>query len=214
MTLTKADVMNTIEQLADTPMTICLDGAGGSGKSTLADEIMSAASLPEQQLIRSDWYFELWDDPEAHETIGFFNDERFMEEVGMAINQGATPTVIENEIKTGQKIERPSPNSQQLIVVEGIKTLGLPIEWGLGVWVETPRDIRQERFMQRAVSQRRSGVTDTDVLLRSFNAWADDAEAYRQTVLEGGKADVFIQGTDPVEKQLAVLSIGLSMRTD
>jgi uridine kinase len=202
--------MSAFERFAMEPVTLCLDGAGGAGKSTLASAIIEAAGVSSHQLIRGDWYFE--PTPPGSAVSGYFNSERFMKEVGDPINRGDALTVREYDMKEDRMVNHDAPDSGQLIVVEGIKTLALPVNWWLKIWVETDRNTREQRFMGRPVEERRTNITDSEILRRNFNNWADDAELYRRKVVAEKLADLVLPGDIASTEQLESIEQELEKR--
>jgi uridine kinase len=192
---------------------VCIDGPGGGGKSTFSEALTRHYGCsPATQLIHTDWYFEKWpeeDQDPANPTPGYFNSDRFMSEVGEPLMKGGNIAVREYVHRSDggvEYVEHTPPNSTPLVVVEGIKTIALPIDWMVKVWVDTPRGVRMQRFLERPTANRRVGIEDQEVLLKAFNHWADDAEAYEKTIQPHQREDIIvISGLAGIEDQLKSL---------
>lgn len=189
-------------------LVFALDGPAGSGKTTLASVLTSYYGVePERQVIHTDHYFEPADH-QGVETVagapGGFNVARFMEEVGKPLGApDAELNLKEYDWQSNSFNELPSPDRKQLIVVEGIKLIGLPIDWDLRVWIDVPRAEREKRFLDRRIEDRRMAETDREKLLARFNLWADDAEAYENQTRVHDRDDVLvIPGNISREQQL------------
>ena len=181
----------------ETGLAIAIDGPGGAGKSTIGEKILEFyGGDPERQLLHIDNYFEPSNIPGVESVPGApggYNFARFMRQVGEPINNSGLPMRSEEYSwdKPGY-IELPDPDQRQLVVVEGIKLIGLPVNWGVQVWIDTPRELRQERFLKRATQERRMKETDPAVLLERFNRWADDADVYEAMINPHGRPDVVV----------------------
>ena len=93
-----------------------------------------------------------------------------------------------------------------MVVVEGIKLIGLPVKWDASIWVSTPIDVRERRFLERRVENRRMQETSTEVLQQRFRIWADDAAKYEEKIRPHERPDVnVIEGDIPQSEQLAKL---------
>jgi uridine kinase len=191
---------------------VAIDGPGGGGKSTLAEAVAHHYGLdPETQIIHTDHYFEPPEIPGVMTVPGApggFNVVRFMEEVGIAVaNPQHELMVREYDWPTRSYKERPAPSREQLVVVEGIKLIGLPIDWGAKVWVTTPRALREERFLQRLAENRRMKETDPTILRERFRLWADDAAVYETELDPYSRPDVVVvDGYTPAHLQLQAIA--------
>lgn len=196
---------------AEKGFVIAVDGAAGSGKSSLANNIAEMCGLPPTQVIHSDYYFEPSETQGVNAVLGTpggFNAKRFMDEVGSAVNNpNEQLTVIEYDWATKEYKAPVLPDREQLIVVEGIKLIGLPVQWGLSLWVDTPRDMRLKRFLDRRLEDRRMKELNRDVLLSRFNLWADDAERYEEELGPLARDDIhIIRGDISPEEQLDMIN--------
>jgi len=197
----------------ETGFAVAIDGPAGSGKTSFAERLAEIYGVdPECQIIHADHYFEPVDKPgvDALEGApGGFNVGRFMTQVGDSFNDPDVPLrVQEYNWQTDSYIDRPPPNPKQLIVVEGIKLIGLPVYWGAKVWMHVPRSVRKQRFLNRNPADRRMPETDQAVLLDRFNLWADDADAYEEFVSphEGRTITVVRGDIIPAQQLVRVLS--------
>jgi uridine kinase len=200
----KRNDMRTIDQ----EMIIAVDGPGGGGKTTLARQIADSFGLdPETHIIHGDDYYE-------HAEMGAdvvegapagFNSRRFVQEIGQLASGALTKTHI-YDFSDHSYIERPSPDPGELIIVEGVKILDLPINWDVKIWVETPRAIRQERFLRSPESERKQKGVNQETLLRRFNLWADDMDEYERTTGVHARNDVtVVDGTANVNDQISIV---------
>ncbi len=194
-----------------------IDGPGGTGKSTLAAMLAKAQGLdPERQVIHGDHFFEpaeMGGDVVAGIPAGF-NSGRFMREVGSALLSGSDIQVREYNYKEDYFIDRPQPDRRQPIIIEGIKLLQLPIKWDVKVWVDTPREVREERFVQRQSKDRRTAISDPVLIRERFHLWANDAEAYEESIDPHHSSDIIvIDGMAPAHKQFLQLSQFLVVAT-
>lgn len=190
---------------------IAIDGPGGAGKSTLARELAQEFGVdPSSQIIHGDDFFEPWpaDHPERiPDTPGWFNHIRFMSEVGDAVNLGIQIERNRYDWQSHRLVREQSPDMQQPVIVEGVKILGLPIHWDQQIWVEVPREVRQQRFMDRRVEDRRAGITDYDTLLDAFNRWADDMVEYEHAIALAEREDILtVSGLISASEQIALIT--------
>lgn len=192
----------------DKGFSIAIDGPAGSGKTILANLVAENFDVdPHTQVIHTDHFFEPAHYPgvDAVEgTPGGFNVARFMEQVGEPLN---TPTAAlspyEYLWQSDSYEPLPEPLRNELIVVEGIKLIGLPVDWDLKIWINIPRDERKNRFLARRVENRRMPETDKEALLTRFNLWADDADEYEALINPHNREDVLVIGGDtPHEQQM------------
>lgn len=189
-------------------MTICIDGPGGAGKSTFAKNLADRQGLQNEQIVHGDWYFEPLPDPIPAGPTGYFNSQRFMDEVGHPLQNGEQPIVNEYVWQQRAYAPRQPPSDKELIIVEGIKILGLPVTWGVAVWLDTPLELREERFMNRKTSERRAQITDTQVLLDAFRYWAKDALDYEREIRQQyGERLVVISGQANIAEQISALPV-------
>jgi hypothetical protein len=72
--------------------------------------------------------------------------------------------------------------------------------------------LREERFLNRPGSQRRTLQTSRQELRRKFNIWADDAERYEASIRPHERDDILVvDGTMSREEQLLAISEALAI---
>ncbi|HVV26277.1 MAG TPA: hypothetical protein VHC21_04590 [Candidatus Saccharimonadales bacterium] len=203
------------EQASDS-LVIAIDGPAGAGKTHIAKQIGQYWSLDhDRQIIHGDHYFEPADRPGVEAvagTPGGFNPDRFMRQVGRAINDPAVAFQVEEyDWQTDSYVPRPAPDRRQKIVAEGIKLIGLPINWGLKVWVDVPYEVRKQRFVARRLEDRRMRESDQAALLDRFELWQADAERYTADINPHGRLDiVVVDGALHPDNQLAIIAAAVN----
>lgn len=137
------EALTAAVRAADAPGTVWIgvDGFGGSGKTTFAGRI--AAAVPRAVVVHIDDFAGPW--------IAEWDFDRFRAEV-------VTP-MLANAPARYQRFDWPSESLAEwhevepgaVLVVEGVSATrpetGVP--WALTVWVDTPREIRLQRALER-----------------------------------------------------------------
>ena len=140
---TPSDVVAAVAALAGQhpgrAVFVGIDGLGAAGKSTLADLV--ARSVPRAVVVRTDDFDAQpeWDWP------------RFLEQVHapLAAGQAARYEVAAWDVGTTGEWRTVPPDA--VLVLEGVSSTRteLAVPWHLSVWVDTPRDVRRRRALDR-----------------------------------------------------------------
>lgn len=170
---------------------IAVDGHGGSGKSSLAEFLSNELNA---EIIHTD-DFASWDNPTDW-----------------------WPSVIKNvfeKIEKGEKTlsyprskwwkdHNPEPVRNQqvtnIMLIEGVSSMRKEFApyIGLGIFVDTPRDICLERGIQRDMSTGKS----KEEVTKLWNDWLDEEDSYFDKDNPMQRADIIVDGTKSFEDQV------------
>lgn len=179
--------------------TIGIDGRGGAGKSTLANWL--AEHMLEGFVVSgADNYYE----PVKDDLVpGLFNTERFMVEVGASIIAGRRQ--IEYQPYSWPNRPAALPRTVEVsggLIHEGVKTLALPIDWDVTIWVDSPRELCLERYLDRPFNERKSNFSHKQLEVAG-KEYARHADQHINAVDPLHTADIVIDGTVSFEQQFA-----------
>lgn len=120
---------------------VAIDGPGGAGKSTLASRV--AVHLGDATVVATD-DFAAWNDP-----LGWWR--RMRDEVIEPIAEGHVARYRRRSFVTGELLDWVTVPATRVTIVEGVSSSRR--EWSdhlcFAVWVDTPRDERLRRGLER-----------------------------------------------------------------
>ncbi len=171
--------------------TVAVDGRGGSGKSTLIEYL--GHLLPRFELMNGDDYFE---PVESDVVWGAFNDERFIDEVIKPLQVGRTFSYTPYVWDAGGLQSPVEVTVESGIVIERCFTFGMPLDWDLKIWVETPADVCLTRGIARE-------LLPTDQVLKAWQGeWQPREDEYIARRSPIRMADIVLNGQLEFAKQL------------
>lgn len=145
-------LLDQIGSRSGTLQIVGIDGGGGAGKTTLSRRLQDAS--PRVRCVHmDDFYRPSPDDSEVRsEPCWFFDWRRIRDEVLAPLKRGETarfrPYDWEAQRLSDDQI---AVESEGIVIVEGISALRRELRpWiDIGLWVETPADVRLERGVER-----------------------------------------------------------------
>lgn len=159
---------------------VAVDGPGGAGKSTFASLLSDA--LGGAPVVHTD-DFASWDDP-----LGWW--PRMLEQVVEPLAAGARARYQRYDWPTATLAEWIDLEPEPVVIIEGVSSGRA--EWSehlsVVVWVETPRDERLRRGLDR----------DGPDALADWEAWGAAEDAHYRNDPVRRRADVIVDGTVPV----------------
>ena len=156
---------------------VAVDGKGGAGKSTFAARL--AAELDDAEIVRTD-DFASWDNP-------FDWWPELIEKVLVPLSRNKpVPPFERSHWEPGQQPEQVHLRRTDFIVLEGVTASRDAFRGYLtyAIWVETPRDVRLERGLER----------DGEHALPQWEAWMEGEEQYRLREHPDTRADFVVRG--------------------
>lgn len=158
---------------------IGIDGYGGAGKSTLASRI--AAAVPESVVVHVDDF--------AAPDIPEWDWGRFRQQLLLPLIAGRPAHYQRWDWDRDDGAEWHDVQPGQVVIVEGVSStrhaVGAP--WALTVWVETPRDIRLERALER---------DGRAMMPKWLDVWLPSEEAYVAHEDPLSRVDLIVIGTE------------------
>jgi uridine kinase len=170
---------------------IAVDGHGGSGKSTLAKWL---AEKYKAEIIHTD-DFASWDNPLNWWPL-------VIERVFGPIQKGAQ-TLSYPRSKWAEN-HNPEPVTNQpvtkIMVIEGVSSLRKEFRpyIGLGIFVDTPKDVCLKRGVERDAGTKQS----QEEVVEMWNKWFAEEDKYIARDDPKSYADIVIDGTKSFEEQL------------
>jgi uridine kinase len=191
------EAINLYEQLLAKPpknelfYSVAVDGRGGSGKSSLIEYLCQL--LPSFDLMNGDDYFE---PVESDIVWGAFNDARFVDEVIKPLQTGRTFSYMPYIWDAGGLQSPVEVAVKSGIVIERCFSFGMPIDWDLKIWVETPADVCLTRGIDRE-------LLPTDQVLRAWQGeWQPREDEYIARLDPVRMADIVLNGELDFAQQL------------
>ncbi|HEX3908714.1 MAG TPA: aminodeoxychorismate synthase [Mycobacteriales bacterium] len=171
------DLVARIRALPGGIRLVAVDGCGGAGKSTLAARL--AADLDGAPILRTD-DFASWDN-----SLDWW--PRMLVEAIQPLANGAAARFQRYDWEAsrlgGEVVVEPAP----VVIIEGVSASR--VEWAhmlsFAIWVETPRDVRLRRGLQR----------DGAAALPLWEQWMADEADYVARDRPDVRADVVVDGT-------------------
>ncbi len=172
-----AQVQEVVARHPERPLFIGIDGPGGAGKSTLAEVL--AGGLPDAEVVHVDDLsapaFDEWD------------VERGRRQVIEPLLRGEPARYQRWDWDRDEGAEWIDVPANSIVIVEGVSAtrdeLGAP--WLLRLWVETPRELRLRRALDR------DGEAMMPVWLER---WIPSEERYFAAQDPRGRADLVVSG--------------------
>jgi uridine kinase len=165
---------------AEVPGTVWIgvDGFGGSGKTTFAARI--AAAVPRAVLVHVDDFARPW--------VAEWEFDRFRTELVAPLRANTTARYQRFDWPSETLAEWHEIEPGAVMVIEGVSSTrpetGVP--WALTVWVDTPREVRLERALERDGPDQLPRWLDD--WMPSEDAWAERAQPldWIDLVIPGG----------------------------
>jgi uridine kinase len=159
---------------------IGIDGPGGAGKSALAARM--AAVLPDAVVVAVDDF--------SGPQFAAWNWHRFVQQVRDPLLAGRAARYQRWDWDRDEGAEWRDIAPGGVVIVEGVSSTraeaGVP--WALRVWVETPREVRLARALER---------DGPDLMARWFDDWIPSEEAYIAAQKPDHRADLVVSGAEP-----------------
>jgi uridine kinase len=154
-----------------------IDGPGGAGKSTLARLI--AAVVPGAVVIAIDDF--------AARDVPEWDWARFTRQVLVPLGTGRAARYQRWDWDRDVGAEWHDVEPGSLIVVEGVSATRreVAVSWALRIWVETPREVRLARALERDGPARMAQWTE---------AWIPSEQAYFAAQDPRARADLVVRG--------------------
>jgi uridine kinase len=154
-----------------------IDGPGAAGKSTLARHI--AAGVPGAVVLAVDDF--------AGPDVAEWDWGRFTDQVLQPLRQGRTAHYQRWDWDSNRGAEWQDIAPGSLIVVEGVSSTRreVAVTWALRIWVDTPRELRLARALERDGPAR---------LQRWTQDWIPSEEAYFAVQDPRARADLVVRG--------------------
>lgn len=179
-------LITTFKKRNEHTFLIAIDGCGGAGKSTLARALQKA--LGESTIIvHCDDFYQL-SGKRANGVGGNWDLARLEEQVLKRISQNEPARYEKYDWENDQLAETHNIPAGGFVIVEGCYTMVerlLPY-YHFKIWVDSPRDVRLQRGIERDGEEMRSMWEDV---------WMLGEQAYIQEQNPAHSADIVISGT-------------------
>jgi uridine kinase len=175
------EIARVVAVRRDETVFIGIDGYGGSGKSTFAARVHQA--LPQGVLIHIDDF--------AAPGIPEWDWDRFREQVLLPLLAGRPAHYQRWDWNRDEGAEWHDIPVGRVVFVEGVSSTRREVDgpWALTVWVDTPRDVRLERAVER----------DGAAMLPTWlDVWLPSEDAYVAREDPMSRVDFIVSGTEPV----------------
>jgi uridine kinase len=158
---------------------IGIDGPGGAGKSSLAARIAEVIDRVAVLSVDDFW----------GPSISEWDWDRFTEQVAVPLLDGRPARYQEWDwdADTGGPWHDVAAGS--VVVVEGVSAIRAEVHvpWALTIWVETPRDVRLARALERDGAEQ---------MQRWFDEWIPSEQAYIAAQDPASRVDLIVLGTE------------------
>ncbi|WP_157827722.1 uridine kinase family protein [Niallia nealsonii] len=168
---------------------IGIDGCGGSGKSTLA-ESLKAIDQPNVAVIHMDDFYKTSKQRESvdKEIGGNWDCDRVKEQVLIPLSKNQNTRYQRYDWNTDQISEWHNVSARGVVIIEGCYSLieRFRTYYDFTIWMETPRDVRLSRGIERDGEEKRGLWEDL---------WMPAEELYIKAQKPMEHADFVIDGT-------------------
>jgi uridine kinase len=158
-----------------------IDGYGGSGKSTFAALVHQA--IPAAVVVHIDDF--------AAPFVPEWDWHRFRGQVLLPLLAGRPARYQRWDWATDRGAEWHDIPAGRAVLVEGVSSTRREVDapWAITIWVDTPRDVRLERAVER----------DGEAMLSTWlDVWLPSEDAYVARENPAARADLVVSGTEPV----------------
>lgn len=176
----------TFSKRNDHTFLIAIDGCGGAGKSTLARAMQKALGST-TTVVHADDFYQL-SGKRTNDIGGNWDLARLEEQVLKPLSQNQPAQYERYDWETDQLAETHNIPAGGFVIVEGCYTMMeqlLPY-YHFKIWVDSPRDVRLQRGIERDGEEMRSMWEDV---------WMLGELAYIQEQNPAHSADIVISGT-------------------
>jgi uridine kinase len=173
---------------ADAPKLVCIEGLGGAGKTTLARAL--AAHRSDITLVHGDDFYgpeerdwRSWTPRQGYER--YFDHQRVERQLLRPLKAGQQARFQRYDWDNNTLADWVTVEPQGIVLVEGVYLLRRELRsyWDLTVYVDAPRDLRQNRLHAR-------GENDEGWIQR----WAAAEDYYEQVEQPAQAADLVVNG--------------------
>lgn len=173
---------------ATAPALVCVEGLGGAGKTTLA-QALSARSGDITLVHGDDFYgpeerdWRSWSPRQGYQR--YFDHRRLKRELLEPLKAASPASYQRYDWDTNTLDGWITVEPRGIVLVEGVYLLRRELRsyWDFAVYVDTPRDLRQQRLHAR-------GENDPGWIAR----WAAAEDYYEQAELPAQAADLVVRG--------------------
>jgi uridine kinase len=159
---------------------IGIDGLGGAGKSTLARRI--AAAIERAVVVAVDDF--------SGPRIAEWDIERLQVQLANPLLQGQPARFQRWDWDRDEGMEWVDVQPGTVVIIEGVSATRAEVKlpWALRIWVDTPRELRRERTLERA---------DAAMASQWLASWIPSEEAYLASQRPQLRADLIVGGNEP-----------------
>lgn len=184
-----AVVLDRLSELGSGTKLVCIEGLGGAGKSTLAEAVFRA--LPGKAFVvhGDDFYgpeerdWRTWSPREGYER--YFDHRRLEHQLLRPLNAGSAARFQRYDWTSNTLDGWIDVAPSGLVLVEGVYLLRRELRpyWDLAIYVDAPRDLRQDRLHAR-------GENDEGWISR----WSAAEDYYERVEQPALAADLVVSG--------------------
>lgn len=174
--------------------TVAIDGRGGAGKTAFTDYLKTL--LPDFTYLYYDDYFEPTPDGELW---GAFNEPRFIRDVVDPLKRSNRLVYQPYNWHAKPHITKRPVMIDKGVCIEGCFSFSFAVDWDIKIWIETPREVSQERGVERDAKN-----MEYEKALHAWrDIWLPPEDEYIKKIKPLETADLVIDGTKPFDSQLS-----------